>query len=458
MSSGFDQLKQTTNCRLLLPGEPGFDELRQIWNARLSAMPEAILQCENVADVSAAIVFANSAGKSISVRGGGHSYAGLGTGDKTLLIDLSKMKSIHVDVGNHTAKVGPGALWGQVNDATLPHGLAAAGGTVPSVGIAGFTLGGGAGWLAGLHGLAVDNLISAEVVTADGSVIRCSESENQDLFWATRGGAGNFGIVTEFEMQLHPIPGQIFAGQVLYPLDKAAEAMQVYREVIENAPDAFGCFPAMFRIPPIEVFPESLHGQVVINLIIGHMGPVEEGEAAAKPLREIADPIMDLCGPQSYADLLKVFEPGSPPGMRWYSRSQYFSELTDELIAAFIAQSSGMQGALSFAYFGKDRGAVTRVTPDAMAFPHRSGDFAFHLLSGWISPDEDEAIMQWTREFNDALQPMAAGGVYVNLMAEDEQDRVREAYGENYDRLREIKKQWDTANRFGGNQNILPAE
>ncbi|MEX0323230.1 MAG: FAD-binding oxidoreductase [Puniceicoccaceae bacterium] len=457
MSSEYDQMKESIAGTVLLPGDTGFEEARQVWNARLNRMPEAILQCENAADVSMGVSFATSAGKRISVRGGGHSYAGLGTGENTLLIDLSKMKSIKVDVKNRSAQIGPGALWGEVNEATLPHGLAAAGGTVPSVGVAGFTLGGGAGWLAGSHGLAVDNLVSAEVVTADGSIVQCSESENLDLFWATRGGAGNFGIVTDFKMRLHPIPAQIFAGQVLYPLEAAEKVLQVYREVIDTAPDAFGCFPAMFRIPPIEVFPEPLHGQVVINLIIGHMGPVDEGEATAKPLREITEPIMDLCGPQSYADLLKVFEPGSPPGMRWYSRSQYFSELSDELIQAFIGQSSGMQGALSFAYFGKDRGAVANVASDAMAFPHRNGDYVFHLLSGWMSPDEDQAIMQWSREFNQTLRPMAEGGVYVNLMAEDETDRIGEAYGDNFSRLAEIKRKWDPQNLFQGNQNIKPA-
>jgi FAD/FMN-containing dehydrogenase len=456
-ASNYGKLKATLRGELLLPGDEAYEEARSIWNSRLVKMPAAILQCASATDVAAGVKFANEQGLAIAVRGGGHSYAGLGTGDNALLIDFSRMKGIEIDGVNAKAMVEPGVRWGELYEVTLPHGLAPAGGTVSSVGVSGFTLGGGSGWMTRKHGMALDNLISVEAVTAQGEVITASESENADLFWGIRGSAGNLAIVTRFVFKLHPVPSEIFAGQVMYPIDMARKAMEVYREVMANAPEEFNCYPATLRIPPIEAFPEEWHGQVVIDFIIGHLGDVAEGEAIAKPLRNIGEPIMDICMPQSFGDLLKVFDAGTPPGQRWYSRSHYIRGLDDETIDVFLKHSASMKGAFTFAYFEMLGGAVGRIAPDATAFPHRETICDYHILAGWPDKEEDESTMEWVRAFHKDMAQFSTGGVYVNLLGEDEPDRVHEAYGSNYDRLAELKGKWDPDNRLSGNQNILPA-
>jgi FAD/FMN-containing dehydrogenase len=443
--------------KLMIEGSEGFDKARQVWNARLTKTPAAILQCANAADAVAGVRFARDNGLALAVRGGGHSYAGLCTGDEVLMIDFSGMKGVEVDTVNARVLVEPGVRWGEVYDIALPYGLCPAGGTVGTVGVSGFTLGGGSGWMTRKHGLALDNLLSVDVVTADGQLTKASESENPDLFWGIRGGAGNLGIVTRFELKLHPVPGQIFAGQVMYPLALAKKAMGVYRGVMATAPEGFNCYPATLRIPPIQAFPEELHGQVVIDFIMGHLGDVTEGEAIAKPLREVGTPIMDICTPQPYGDLLKVFDAGTPPGQRWYSRSRYIKELSDEAIDVFLKHSAEMRGAFTFAYFELLGGAAGRVATDATAFPHRDATCDYHILAGWPDGEEDDTVMDWVRGFHEEMGQFSTGGVYVNLLGEDEQDRVREAYGSNYDRLVELKRMWDPDNRFSGNINVRPA-
>lgn len=450
-------LGESCKGALLLPGDAAYEAARQIWNARLPKMPAAILQCAHATDVAAGVRFARQYGMAIRVRGGGHSYAGLSTGDDALLIDFSAMRGMEIDGVNRRAIVEPGVRWGDFYEATLPYGLAPVGGTVSSVGIAGFTLGGGSGWMTRQHGLALDNILSVEAVTAAGEVLTASADENAELFWGIRGSAGNLAIVTRFTLKLHPVPEQIFAGQVLYPLSLAKKAMGAFRAVMADAPEAFNCYPATFRIPPIEAFPEELHGQVVFDFIIGHLGDPEEGEAVAQPLREIGEPIMDLCTRQGYGDLLKVFDAGTPPGQRWYSRSRYIRALDEEAVDTFLEHSANIQGAFTFAYFEWLGGALGRIPADATAFPHRTATCDYHILAGWPGEDEDTAVMDWVRGFHEAMAPYSGDAVYVNLLGEDEQDRAREAYGSNYDRLAALKRQWDPENRLRGNINIRPA-
>ncbi|MEX0331191.1 MAG: FAD-binding oxidoreductase [Puniceicoccaceae bacterium] len=454
--NSYEALGNQLTGRLIEAGDPSFEDIRSIWNSRLAKIPAAIVQCANAADVAVTVQFANAHGLRLAVRGGGHSYAGLGTADDCLLLDFSGMKGIEIDPSTRTATVQPGVLWGEFYEATLPHGLLPVGGTVSSVGVAGFTLGGGSGWLTRKHGLALDNLLSVEAVTANGEILTASETENPDLFWGIRGSAGNLAIVTRFEFQLHRVPAEIFAGQVIYPMELAGKAMQVYREVMLSAPEAFTCYPATFRIPPIEAFPAELHGQVVFDFILAHIGDVSEGETIAGPLREMGTPIMDLCAPQPLANHLKVFDAGTPPGQRWYSRSHYLSELSDDAVAVFLKHSAKMQGAFTFAYFEWLGGAVGRVDPGATAFPHRKAPCDYHILAGWPGEEEDTAVMQWVRDFHQDMAQFSNGGVYVNLLGEDEGARVREAYGSNYDRLVELKQRWDPENRLQNNQNIRP--
>jgi FAD/FMN-containing dehydrogenase len=452
----FGELKKTIAGELLMPGDADFEKARPIWNSRLSRRPAAILQCASAADVAAGVQFANANSLRLAIRGGGHSYAGLSTRDDALMIDFSSMKGTRIDASKRRALVEPGVRWGEFYEATLPHGLLPAGGTVSSVGVAGFTLGGGSGWLTRKHGLALDNLLSVEAVTAEGEIITASDSENADLFWGIRGSAGNLAIVTSFEFRLHPVPQEIFAGQVIYPMEKAEAGLRLYREVMQEAPDGFTCYPATFRIPPIDAFPEELHGQVVFDFILAHIGDPEEGATVAQPLRDLGEPIVDLCAPQPLADHLKVFDAGTPPGQRWYSRSRYIDGLSNEAIATFLEHSAGMQGAFTFAYFEWLGGADGRVTEDATAFPHRNATCDYHILAGWPDEGEDATVMDWVRAFHDDMAPFSANGVYVNLLAEDEPERVREAYGANYDRLAALKQKWDPDNRLRGNVNVIP--
>ena len=456
MENRYDELKQNLNGTLIIPSDSAFGEAREIWNSRLVKSPAAILQCADAEDVSMALKFANDNGLDLAIRGGGHSYAGLGTADNSLLLDFSTMQRIEIDAMAQEAVVEPGVRWGDFYEAALPHGLLPAGGTVSSVGVAGFTLGGGSGWMTRKHGLALDNLVSVEAVTAAGEIVTASDTENPDLFWGIRGGAGNLAIVTRFSYNLHKVPQEVFAGQVIYPMALAEEAMRVYREVMKSAPEEFCCYPATFRIPPIEAFPEALHGQVVFDFILAHIGDIEEGEKVARPLREIGKPIMDICAPQPLADHLKVFDAGTPPGQRWYSRSHYLKELDEDVAKVFLKHSATMQGAFTFAYFEWLGGAAGRVAPDATAFPHRNATCDYHILAGWPGEEEDAAVMQWVRDFHTEMAQFSSGGVYVNLLGEDEGDRIREAYGDNYDRLVELKRQWDPENRLHHNQNIRP--
>lgn len=454
--NALENLKLKLTGKLLVAGDPDFEKACQIWNARLIKNPAAILQCADADDAATGVKFATKHGLPVVVRGGGHSYAGLSSGDEVLLIDFSRMKGIEIDAANRRALVEPGVHWGEFNEAALARGLAPTTGTVNSVGVAGFTLGGGSGWLTRKHGLAIDNLLSVRVVTANGELLSASESENADLFWGLRGGAGNFAIATGFEFNLHPMENEVFAGQIIYPISEARRALQVYREVMSQAPDGFCCYPAAFRIPPIEAFPEEQHGKVVLNFIHLHIGDADEGKRVVQPLRDFEHPVMDLSAKQPYSEHLKVLDAGTPPGQRWYSRGQYMNSITDEAIDAFIDHAQSIQGALTFAYFEPLGGAAGRIAPDATAFPHRDAPVSFHILAGWMDSEEDESVMQWTRDFHAAMAPFSREAVYVNLLAEDEPERIRAAYGRNFERLRDLKRKWDPDNLLNGNQNIAP--
>jgi FAD/FMN-containing dehydrogenase len=372
------------------------------------------------------------------------------------MIDLSPMNEIEIDAPKKRGQAGAGVRWGEFHEAAIEEGLAVAGGTVTTVGVAGFTLGGGSGWLSRKYGLAVDNLLSAEVVTADGEILRASESENPGLFWGIRGGAGNLGIVTQFEFRLHEMASTILAGQILYAFKDAETVLRACRELIPNTPDEFTCTPCVFRIPPVPAFPEELHGQVVLALVMGHLGGVEEGEAIANRFRGLGDILLEAVGPASYMDLQRSFDAGVPYGQRWYSRSHYLRDLSDEAIATFLKHSEDPPGPFTLAYLWPEDGAISRVDSSVTAFPHRDGRFNFHILTGWMGPEQDSEAIQWTRTFYDDMTRFSTGGVYVNLLAEDESDRVRNAYGSNFDRLSELKRKWDPENVFNSNQNIAP--
>jgi len=442
---------------VLQPQDAGFDAARSVWNARFDRTPDLIVQCANTDDVVASVNFAREEGHPLSVKGGGHDYAGNTVGEGGILIDLSPMRGITVDPEGRRAVVEAGATWAGVDAATQAHGLVTPGGTVSSVGVAGFTLGGGAGWLTRKFGMAVDNLLAAEVVTAGDEVVRASEEENPDLFWALRGGGGNFGVVTRFEYRLHEFGPRILAGQILYPLDQAGELLRWYRDYMKEAPDEIGVFPFFIRIPPLPAFPSEMHGKVVLDFVVAYAGPVSEGEAHLRPFQEHHGAIMDTVAPIPYVSLQQAFDAGMGKGNRWYSRYLQLREVSDAFIETLLENLDPFPGPFTAVYLGAQGGAAGRVSPDATAYPHREIVDALHIFPGWSHPEDDDGIMAWARGLYGTLEPFAEGGVYVNMLGDDEHDRLRAAYQDNYRRLAELKRKWDPGNLFRRNHNIPPA-
>lgn len=450
-------LAEKLHGTLVLPEDETYERARHIWNARLNKRPAAVAQCIDSDDICAALTFAQLHSLPFTIRGGGHDYAGHSVCDDGLVIDLSALDQVEINLDARTARVQAGARWNAVDQATLAHGLAAAGGTVSTVGVAGFTLGGGAGHLLRSHGLAIDNLVSADLVTADGRMVQASVSENPDLFWAIRGGGGNFGIATAFTFRLHPIGKDALVGQIIYPIEEFRQVMSGYRDYMKDAPDELICYPFVFRVPPIPAFAEEHQGKVVLDLVLVQTGNLEQAARQVQPLRELGHPILDAVGPQPYIELQKTFDAGMPEGMRWFSRAGFLDTLNAEALDIIEDEVKQLPGVFTIVYLTPGGGAVNRVAPDATPYPHRSADYAYHIFPGWIDEADDAVNMAWARAFQERLAPLANGGVYVNMLGEDESGRVRAAYGANFDRLMDIKRKWDPDNTLSSNHNIPPA-
>jgi FAD/FMN-containing dehydrogenase len=451
------QLARDIAGKTLLPGVNGYDAAREVWNARFNRNPACIVLCREPGDVAKALRFARAEGLPLSVKCGGHDYAGNTVGEGSLLLDLSPMREVRVDPANRLVTVQAGATWADVDRATQAHGLATPGGTVSSVGVAGFTLGGGEGWLIRKHGLAVDNLRGADVVTAEGDRVRASANENPDLFWAIRGGGGNFGVVTSFEYALHEVGPELLAGQVLYPAARAGELLRFYRDFFSDAPDEVMCYPFLLRVPPLDVFPREFHGTLALDFVVAYVGEVSEGLAHLQPFRDRGDPILDVVAPQPYVDLQQAFDAGMGKGNRWYSRSQRMNELSDEAIDTLVKHLAPFPGEFTSVYLSPPGGARERVAPHATAYPNRSSAHDLHIFPGWIDASQDEEIMAWADAFHEAMAPHGNGSVYVNLLGDGEAGRVPAAYAGNYRRLKELKTKWDPGNLFRGNHNIPPS-
>ena len=451
------QLTDALDGEVLGPADAGYDDARAVWNGRFSRRPDLIARCVSTADVAAAVRVARSHDMPVSVKGGGHDYAGRTVGQGGLLIDLGRMRSVEVDVQARRAKVMGGATWRDVDEATQAHGLATPAGTVSSVGVGGFTLGGGAGWLQRKHGLAVDSLLAAEVVTASGDVVRAGEDENSDLLWALRGGGGNFGIVTRFEYALHEVGPEVYAGQIMYPAERAGELLRFFRNHMRTAPDDLMAYFFILRIPPVEVFPQAHHGRLAVDFVVTWLGPVDEGEAALEPFRQFGDPLFDMAGPQPYLTLQQSFDAGmAAKGSRWYSRFHYLPELSDAVIDTIVAGIEPFPGEFTTVYLADEGGAVGRVDVEATAFPHRTAACSVHVFPGWVDAAADEENMSWARGLADAIAAHGSSGVYVNMLSDDEAGRIREAYGPNYARLAGLKAKWDPENVFRQNHNVEP--
>ena len=453
----FEEFEGELDGVMVQPRQRGFDETREIWNGRLVDSPAVIARCRSSTDVVAAVTFASDEGLPVAVKSGGHDYAGLSSPGEGLLIDVSAIDHVSVDPEARRATVGPGASWGDLDESTQAHGLATTGVTVSTVGVAGATLGGGTGHLARTQGLALDNVASLEVATAGGDLVEASEDTNPDLFWALRGGRGNFGVVTEFEFQLHEVGSEVVAGQAMHPIDDVIAVLEFYREFAADMPDALTCYAFVIPIPPLEAFPEEIYGDPAITLVASYVGPTSAGEAAIEPLREFGDPLFADFGPMPYTALQSMFDDGVPEGQRWYSRAHYIDEITDEAIDMVAEYAGDLHGPMTMAYVEPLGGAIAEIDSNETAFPHRDAKYSFHILCGWMDAGRDQEMQAWTDAFYEAMEPHARGGVYVNLLNEDEAERVPAAYGENYERLQRVKADWDPDNVFSLSHNIEPA-
>jgi FAD/FMN-containing dehydrogenase len=441
---------------LIAPGDEGYDEARSVHNGMIDRRPAAIARCANVADVIATVNFAREEGLDLSVRGGGHSVPGFGTNDGGVVCDLSAMRGIRVDPRRKTVRAEGGCTWGDLDHATHAFGLATTGGIISTTGVAGLTLGGGIGYLARGFGLSCDNLISADVVLADGTFVTASEEDDADLLWALRGGSGNFGVVTSLEFRLHPV-STIYGGPILYPVDRAGDLMRFYREFIADAPEQMGAFFGFQIAPPLPFIPEDRHGETMCLMVACWTGPIEDGERAVAPLLEAAPVAASHVGAMPYPALNSAFDALLPKGLQHYWKADFVRELTDDAIAAHVEHGPLVPALESTMHMYPINGAAQRVGNQDTAFAYRDATFACVIAGMWPNPADNERNVAWVRDYWEAIHPYSESGGYVNFMAGDDQDRVRDNYRENYDRLAALKRRYDSDNLFHVNQNIAPA-
>jgi FAD/FMN-containing dehydrogenase len=432
---------------LLRPGDNGYDEARKVWNGMIDRRPALIARCAGVADVIAAVRFARAHELLVAVRGGGHNITGNAVCEGGLMIDLSPMKSVRVDPVGRTARAEAGLTWGEYNRETQAFGLASTGGVVSTTGIAGLTLGGGLGWLMGKHGLSCDNLLSADLVTANGQLLTASAAQNPDLFWGLRGGGGNFGVVTSFEYKLHRV-GPVLAGMVIHPIAQAKEVLRFYRDYARSGPDELLAAAALMT---------SHEGAPVVVIIVAYIGDLATGERVVAPVRKFGAPLADTIAPTSYVQLNTLFDAAVPyGGVQRYWKSSFLKELGDDLLEVMIARSAKMLSPMSMVLFFHMRGAAARVDANETAFGLRDDQWDYDVISQWTDTRESADHIQWTREFWTAVEPFASGEVYVNHLDAEEGTRIRAAYRHNYDRLVALKNKYDPTNLFRLNQNIQP--
>jgi FAD/FMN-containing dehydrogenase len=448
-------LRGALRGKLIQPDDPEYDEARKLHNGMIDKRPRLIVRCANVADVITAVHFGREHGLDTAVRGGGHNGPGLALVDDGLVIDLSAMKGLRVDPEARTVRVEPGCTWGDVDHATHAFGLATVSGVISTTGVGGLTLGGGHGYLTRRYGLTMDNLLSADVVLADGRLVHASEDENPELFWALRGGGGNFGVVTSFEYRLHPVD-TVIAGPMFWPIEQLEPTLRWYREWLPQAPEDVYAFYLTAAVPAAEPFPEEMHGRRVCGLLWCVTGPEERAAAVMQAAREVAEPLFELTGPMPYPALQSMFDALYPPGDQWYWKGDFVGELSDEAIAEHRRFAEVPTGKSTMHLYPID-GAVHRVGKDETAWGHRDATWSMVIAGVDPDPANTARITGWARDYWQALHPHSAGGSYINFMMEEGEDRIRATYGGNYERLREVKARYDPANFFHVNQNIQPA-
>jgi FAD/FMN-containing dehydrogenase len=457
LAARIQDLKRDLNGQVILPQDADYETARKVWNGMVDKRPALIVRCRHTSDVVRAVNFAMDTALPLAVRGGGHNIAGSAVCDDGIVIDLSQMKAVTVNPGLRRVSVGGGALLADLDAATQAHGLAVPVGINSTTGVGGLALGGGLGWLSRKYGMTVDNLESAEVVTAAGAVVRASATEHPDLFWAIRGGGGNFGVVTRFDFRAHPVGPQVLSGLVVYPHSQAAAVMRRYRDYVAQAPEDLTVWAVLRKAPPLPFLPAEAHGTDILVLAGCYAGDPAEGERFFAPVRKLGTPLGEHVGIQPFAAWQQAFDPLLAAGARNYWKSHYFSAFPDGLIDAVVHLAAKIPSPHSEIFIGQLGGATVRPAVDAMAYAQRESHFTMNVHGRWETAAEDKRGIKWARDVFEATAPFANGGVYVNFMTADEGERVKAAYGPNYDRLVRVKRQYDPANLFRVNHNISPA-
>lgn len=440
---------------LLRPGDEVYDEARRLFNGIHDQRPGLIARCTGVADVRDAVNFAREHGILLSIRGGGHNVAGTASSEGGLMIDLSGLRGVRVDPGRRIAEVGPGATWGDVDRETQAFGLVAPGGVVSTTGVAGLTLGGGFGWVRRKYGMTIDSLLSVDMVTADGDFVHANEEENSDLFWAVRGGGGNFGVVTSFRFQLHPLGPEVYLAAPMYPIEEAREILPRWRDFCEGLDDETSGFAMYQTLPAAESFPEDVWNRKVLALPAMYAGPVEEGQRVLQPLREMGEPVLDMSGVMPFQQLQQAFDWLFPWGGRYYWKTATVPDLDEKTIDAIVSVGEGRSAPGTISAIWQMGGAVSRVAPDATAYGSRAA-WLLDCDSAWTDPAKDEAHIEFTRQAWERMNACSDGGMYLHYGDAEPEEQIRQAYGDNYHRLVEIKQRWDPMNLFRRNQNIAP--
>jgi hypothetical protein len=458
--AALQQLAEVLAGDVLTPEHEDYDEARKVWNGLYDRHPAVIARCQTVADVIAAVDFARANAMTVAVRGGGHSVVGYSTCDGGLVIDLSPMKGIKVDPEARTASAQAGLTWAEFDAATQEHGLAVTGGRFSTTGISGLALNSGSGWLDRKCGLTGDNLLEAELVTADGRLIKASPNENEDLFWGLRGGGGNFGIVTSFTFRLHEVGPLVYGGLMAALPDRGPDILRFMRDYMADAPDDLGVGIAFLSAPPEDFVPPEAHGAPMVGIVVCWTGSHEEGERVVKPIREVAQPVMDMVGPIPYTALQSMLDGGGPHGTRGYMKAEYLEDMTDEAIDVMVDHGGRRPGPMAQLLLESLGGAISRVDEDDTALGRRSPKWCYHALSMWMEPDADTeaAHVAWAQELGAAMEPHTVPGVYLNFTSDHGEERVRSSYGpEKYERLVALKDKYDPGNMFHLNQNIRPS-
>lgn len=442
---------------LMRPDDAAYEERRAVWNGSIDRRPALIARCTSGADVSAAVTFAGRSGLPLAVKGGGHSFPGHSVCDDGVVVDLGPMNDIDVDPEGRTATAQGGVLLGELDRETQAFGLAVPAGIVTHTGLAGLTLGGGIGWLQRKYGLTIDQLLSVDLITAEGELVKASEAENPDLFWGVRGGGGNFGVVTKFEFRLNPLGPRVVAGPVFWPIEESPNVLRFYRDWIAAAPDELMTIVIHRKAPPLPFVPPELHGKLVVAVVCCHAGSVEAGEEVVAPLKAFGSPVLDLCEPKPFLEHQAMFDPSFPHGQWYYMRACDVAELTDEVIDITVEHAMNIRSPLTAFPIWQMGGAISRVGDEQTAFNGRSAGHTFNITAATAGPDGFDEEREWVRDFWSALEPHQTGGTYVNFLMGEGEERVREAYGaKKYERLKALKRRYDPDNLFRLNQNIPP--